>query len=102
MKEAIAGDAWLEYIKQFPKLEELFNSIPEPLNCLLRQQIDIFAGKYPVGKILDSEASGNDAVDVLKEIMASYDRYHHLLNFDVNKVRQFLLNKDQSTTSSSK
>lgn len=43
-----AGDAWLEYISHFSKLKELWDNIPEPLNCLLRQQIDVFAGKYPV------------------------------------------------------
>jgi hypothetical protein len=42
-----AGDQWLKYVSQFEKLKELWDQIPEPLNVLLRQQIDIFAGKYP-------------------------------------------------------
>lgn len=45
--EIKAGDSWLQYIKQFPKLEEFWSNIPEPTNIWLRQQIDIFAGKYP-------------------------------------------------------
>lgn len=42
-----AGDAWKNYIKQFPELEKAWYSIPEPANIWLSQQIDIFAGKYP-------------------------------------------------------
>lgn len=42
-----AGDQWLKYVSQFEKLKEVWDSIPEPVNILLRQQIDIFAGKYP-------------------------------------------------------
>lgn len=44
------GDAWKEYIEQFPKLKELFDTIPEATRTLFSQQIDIFAGKYPVPK----------------------------------------------------
>ena len=45
--EPKAGDSWLNYIKQFPKLDEFWNAIPEPAKCWLSQQIDIFAGQYP-------------------------------------------------------
>jgi hypothetical protein len=42
-----AGNAWKAYIKQFPKLDEFWNNLPEVTNLWLSQQIDIFAGKYP-------------------------------------------------------
>ena len=47
-EKPIAGDVWKEHIQQFSKLAELWATIPEPANIWLSQQIDIFAGKYPV------------------------------------------------------
>ena len=42
-----AGDAWRNYIKQYPGFEKAWIAIPEPTNTWMAQQIDIFAGKYP-------------------------------------------------------
>jgi hypothetical protein len=50
-----AGDQWKEYMKQFPKLEEFWQTIPEATNTWLSQQIDIFAGKYPASQFKESQ-----------------------------------------------
>jgi hypothetical protein len=36
-------EKWTEWIKEYPKLEEIWNSIPEPLYTLLKIQIDNYA-----------------------------------------------------------
>lgn len=42
-----ANSAWLNHLEQFPKLNELFTRLSEPMQYLFSLQIDIFAGKYP-------------------------------------------------------
>jgi len=37
------SNEWKEHIKNYPKLEEYWNMIPEPGNILFSQQIDSFA-----------------------------------------------------------
>jgi hypothetical protein len=52
-----AGAAWREYIKQFSKLNEFWQTIPEATNTWLSQQIDIFAGKYPASSFKEQDTS---------------------------------------------
>lgn len=46
----VAGGTWFNYIKQFPYLDAMVNNIPLPARLILAQQIDIFAGYYPISK----------------------------------------------------
>jgi hypothetical protein len=61
-----AGDQWKEYMKQFPKLEEFWQTIPEATNTWLSQQIDIFAGKYPASQFKESQPT---EVERMKEAL---------------------------------
>jgi hypothetical protein len=76
-KSLSAGDAWKEYIKQYPKLDEFWKSIPEATNTWLSQQIDIFAGKYPVKEKEDVEKLAEDSkmLDWIQSIMTNDDDY---------------------------
>lgn len=42
---------WTEWIKQYPKLEEYWQMIPEPANILFRQQIDNYANEVAESKV---------------------------------------------------
>lgn len=42
---------WTEWIKQYPKLEEYWQMIPEPANILFRQQIDNYANEVADTKV---------------------------------------------------
>ena len=55
-KQAKAGDYWTKYLELYPELHKVWISIPEPTNTYLRQQIDIFASKYPYDRIASLEA----------------------------------------------
>jgi hypothetical protein len=72
-----AGAAWREYIKQFSKLNEFWQTIPEATNTWLSQQIDIFAGKYPVKEKEDVEKLAEDSkmLDWIQSIMTNDDDY---------------------------
>lgn len=77
-----AGGAWREYIKQFQKLDEFWQSIPEVTNTWLSQQIDIFAGKY--GEQEEKQGDGKAKKKTYNEI------WHEGVMFGVEQFRQQL------------
>jgi hypothetical protein len=69
-----AGDAWLNYIKQFENLDQMFNSLPEAVCLLFAQQIDIFAGRYPASHA--TKANTNvEAMRVLESLTPGGSEY---------------------------
>jgi hypothetical protein len=76
-QQVSAGDAWLEYIKQFPKLQEIWNMIGEPTNIYLRQQIDIFAGKYPSEEDKEPLPQQEVESEILRAYYEGFNQAHY-------------------------
>lgn len=66
---------WKENIKQYPKLEELWQSIPEPLNLLFTQQIDAFRNSE-----VETEVKKLNKSDVIKSVCEHDWKFDDRLN----------------------
>ena len=89
LPQVTAGSAWANHIKQFEKLDNFWQSLPEVTRLWLSQQIDIFAGKYP--QVTESEVElWREVVDTMSISMSEED-----FNDTVSKLKHLSIKRNQ-------